>query len=206
MAGMVVGNLVAEDGLAGAWRALNDVGAGPNRPPPRIVSRPSMPLATRSRPLVMVLTLFSATSPSGSTTVNVEPTACVLDRHHSAQRLGELAHDPKTDAEASAARAAHRHQPLERREDPGLVLGRDADTVVADRQAGQGAVGTERHHDRLASTVLEGVGEQVVQDLIKGHLVEQTNNSVLDGGGIQPRTDEGGHGLVPLDGFHDQPR
>ena len=72
-------------------------------------------------------------------------------------------------------------------------------------ELGPGRVGAERHHDQLASTVVEGVGEQVVQDLIEGHLVEQTNNSVLDSGGVQPRPTKAAIGLVPLDGVPDQP-
>jgi len=82
-------------------------------------------------------------------------------------------HDPPGDVEAQPEPAvmAGGHGALEPVEDARQVLGRDPDPVVADCQLKAGRVSLERDIDGLSGAELEGVREEVGDDLIESRAV-----------------------------------
>src|SRR6267142_2991163 len=86
-------------------------------------------------------------------------------------------HDPPADVEAQPEPAvmAAGHGALEPVEDAQQVLGCDADPMVADDQLKPGRVALERDVDRLSGAELDGVGEEVGDDLIQSRTVGAAN-------------------------------
>src|SRR5438309_47242 len=80
------------------------------------------------------------------------------------ERLHDLPDDPE--AQPEPAEVLARDGALEALEDPALVLGRDPDSGVAHLVANASVVRRHRESDRLAASELEGVREQVREDLV----------------------------------------
>src|SRR5688572_24967815 len=87
-----------------------------------------------------------------------------LNDDRTAVRLGELARDEQTEAEP--AEMTQRHGALEPAEDPAQRLLLDADAVVRDRDPDRPVAVLGLDLDRLALAVLDGVGEEVREDLL----------------------------------------
>src|ERR1051325_10354839 len=64
-----------------------------------------------------------------------------------------------------------RYRALETTEDPVTVLGRNADAVVPYRQPRQPVRLLDGHLDGFARTVLDGVGNEIRDDLVDAHAV-----------------------------------
>src|SRR5579883_553842 len=92
------------------------------------------------------------------------PVGLARDPHLTAVSLGEEADDPEPEAEATVV--ADRRHALEPLEDPLERVGRDPDPVIADRQARDAPVARDRDEDGLAGAVLDGVPDEVRDDLV----------------------------------------
>src|SRR6185312_17069438 len=91
--------------------------------------------------------------------------------HAAAHELDELARDPQ--AEPEAAVVALRRGALELAEDALLLLGRHADAVIDYADLGAPVVAAELDLDRLALPVLDGVGDEVGDDLIDARAIPE---------------------------------
>jgi len=89
-------------------------------------------------------------------------------------------HDPPGDVEAQPEPAVMTggHGALEPVEDAQRVLGRDSDPVIADCQLESGRVVLERDIDRLSGAELDGVREEVGDDLIESRAVSADNEKL----------------------------
>ena len=107
----------------------------------------------------------------GSSTVNVDPVAGrALDRDRAAERVDDLLDDPETETDAAVVAAGR--GPLEAAEDALVIVGRDAEAPIADRDdARVVAAASSADVDRLAVAVLDGVRDQVGDHLVEAALV-----------------------------------
>src|SRR5262249_39429330 len=96
-----------------------------------------------------------------------------------AKRQDELARDPEPEAEPAGAPA--RHGAFEAAEDARVVLGMDADAVVAHDQLGAGADGAHRDRDRLAVAILHRVADEVGHDLVDPEAIPATHHGGAGG-------------------------
>src|SRR5262249_55526580 len=87
------------------------------------------------------------------------------DVDFAAHELHQLARDPQPEPEAAVV--ALRRRALELVEDALLLLGSDADAVIDDAHFGALAVAADRDLDRLTLPILDGVGDEVGQDLVE---------------------------------------
>ncbi len=83
----------------------------------------------------------------------------------------QIADNPK--ANTKAALLAAGHGAFEDVEDAGLVFFRDADAVIPNNQLRRGAVTIQRDLDLLARTILDGVRQELIGDLLDGQCIEQ---------------------------------
>src|SRR5215468_839927 len=164
---------------------------------PRIAASASIPslavtAGTSYRPSTTVT--ISRMSGSSSTTSTVrcsslmrtrlrdpdhEARATIVSRLHVYRATvpgDDRAHDEQ--AQTKTAVVAHRHRALERPEDR-LALGRaDPETAVADHQRRPAIGGGDGDLDRPTEPELEGVGEQVGDDLVDPDAVPATDHGV----------------------------
>jgi len=102
-----------------------------------------------------------------------------FDADVAAERLDDLLDDPQ--AETEAAVVALGDGALEALEDTGLVLGGDADAVISHGEEGDLSVLDDGHLDGVVGAVLDGIGEQVGDDLLEAETI--------------PAADDGGVGV-----------
>src|SRR5580765_7137126 len=100
-----------------------------------------------------------------------------LDSDRSAQRLDDLPDDPETEADAAVVAAGR--GPLEAPEDPFVIVGGDAQPVIANGDDRAVVLAGDADVDRLAVAVLDRVGQEVGDDLIQPAPVPAPD----DGGG-----------------------
>jgi hypothetical protein len=112
----------------------------------------------------------------------------------STMRLDDLLRDPEADTEPTIVK--FRCAALERPEDPGLVLGRDADALIAHGQYGGSPLTRHPDGDGSSAPILERVRQEIRGDLFDVSAVPRTIGALdreLDGttrllrGGLESR-------------------
>src|SRR5216683_2930388 len=92
--------------------------------------------------------------------------------------LDDLSDDPQSQSQAAVLPG--RHQSLESFEDAVPMFGRDSNSMVADRQAGPAIRNLGHHHlDRRALTVLDGIRNQIGDDLLDPKGIPKSPNRAL---------------------------
>src|SRR5882672_6568535 len=81
------------------------------------------------------------------------------------QRADDLPEHPEPESEAG--RGSHRRRPLETIEDPAMILGRDANSMVAHAEPRQIGGRLDGDGDRFTGTILHRVTDEVRDDLLE---------------------------------------
>src|SRR5690606_1618807 len=124
-----------------------------------------------------------------------------LHANGAAVGLDDLPRDPQ--AQAEAAVVAGGDGALETAEDAFLVRGGDADAVVLDDDVGGFAILEDLDDDRLALAVLDGVGEEVVDDLVDSKRVPVADDRAVDSAELELAARFLQRDLVPVDHVRD---
>ena len=110
--------------------------------------------------------------------MNVDPVpGLAFDSDRSAERLDDLLDDPETETDAAIVAAGR--GALEAPEDAFVVVGGDAQAPIADRDDRAVVLARDADVDRLAVAVLDGIRQEVRDDLIQPAPVPSSH----DGGG-----------------------
>src|SRR5258706_4870139 len=97
-----------------------------------------------------------------------------LDADPPAMRGHDLVRDPEAEAQPSVG--LFRDGALEALENPGLIRGRNPDSLIADGQRRPGRIGLDTDRDRLAAAELHGVGEEVRHHLLQARAVPEAGH------------------------------
>ena len=204
---VIKANLVGEDGLAGAGRALDDVDTARQEPAAehQVEARHAGRRIGEAAGIACVLS--SCLRPSCAAAWQVHSERRTFAGHarnvdRAIHGLDQLAHNPQPDTEAGAALTAQRDL-LERREDALLVLVFDPRSLISDHQTHPGVVGCQRNLHWCASAILERVGQQIFGDLFQRHAIPRAGNVLLDSS-LKRATRARRRGAIGLDQFMHQ--
>src|SRR5437867_2262541 len=106
-----------------------------------------------------------------------------LHRDPSPESIHDLTHDPEPESQTAVVAVGDR--PLEPLEDARLVLGGNSDPMVADEEPRGRNVASDIHLDGMARPVLDGIGEQIHDDLFHAQAVPLAH-ARADGGQLEP--------------------